>query len=65
MSFHAKSLKKIETLQKRALHVVYDDYNSLSEKILKKSGKFSMEANRLMYLYIKIYENNNVVVQAF
>ena len=40
MFSHANSLKKVEALQKRALRFLYDDYNSPSEEILKKSGKF-------------------------
>ena len=59
MFFHAKSLKKVEALQKRALHFLYDDYNSPSEEILKKSGKFCMELNRLRNLCIEIYKTNN------
>ena len=46
----AKHLKKIETLQKRALRFLYDDGNSPSEEAFKKSGKLSMEVNRLRYL---------------
>ena len=40
--FHAKSLKKVEVLQKRALRFLYDDYNSPLEEILKKPGKVCM-----------------------
>ena len=48
-------------LQERALHFLYDDYNSPSDKIFMKSGKVSMEFNRLRYLRIEIYKsiNNN------
>ena len=49
MFSHAKSLKKVEALQKRALRFLYDDYNSPSEEIPKKSGKVCMEVNRLRY----------------
>ena len=45
MFSRAKSAKKVEALQKRALSFLYDDYNSPSEEILKKSGKVSMEVN--------------------
>ena len=31
------------------------DYNSLSEEILKKPGKFTVDVNRLRYLCIVIY----------
>ena len=48
-------------LQERALHFLYDDYNSPSDKIFMKSGEVSMEFNRLRYLRIEIYKsiNNN------
>ena len=46
MFSHAKSLKKVKALQKRALHFLYDDYNSPLEEILKKSGKSCIEVNR-------------------
>ena len=48
MFSNAKSLKKVETLQKRALHFLYDDYNSPSEEILKISGKVSIEVNMVI-----------------
>ena len=59
MSFHAKSLKKVEALQKRALRYLYDDYNSLLKDIHKKSDKVCMEVNRLRYLCIEIYKTIN------
>ena len=59
MFSHTKSLKKVEALQKRALRFLYDDYNSPSEGILKKSGKFCMELYRLRYLCIEIYKAIN------
>ena len=48
-------------LQERALRFLYDDYNSPLDKIFMKSGKVSMEVNRLRYLRIEIYKsiNNN------
>ena len=54
MFSHAKSLKKAEALQKRALRFLYNDCNSPLEEILKKSGKVCMEVNRLRYLCIEI-----------
>ena len=56
MFSHANSLKKVEALQKRVLRFLYDDYNSPSEEVLKKSGKFCIELNRLRYPCIKIYK---------
>ena len=65
MFSHAKSLKKVEALQKRAPSFLYDDYNSPSEEILKKSGKFCMELKRLRYLCIEIYETINNINPSF
>ena len=65
MFSHAKSLKKVETLQKRALRFPYDDYNFLSEEIIKKSGKFCMELNRLRYLCIEIHKAINNINPSF
>ena len=55
----------VEALQKRALRFLYDDYNSPSEEILKKSGKFCMELNRLRYLCIEIYKTINNINPSF
>ena len=52
MFSHAKSLKKVEALQKRAFRFLYNDYNSPLEEILKKSGKVCMEVSKLRYLCI-------------
>ena len=57
--FNAKSLKKVEILQKRVLHFLYEHYNSPLENIRKKSGKVCMEVNRLRYLCIEIYKTIN------
>ena len=65
MFSHAKSLKKVEALQKRALRFLYDDYNSPLEDILKKSGKVCMEVNRLRYLCIEIYKTINNINPSF
>ena len=65
MFSHAKSLKKVEVLQNRALRFLYDDYNSPSEEILKKSGKFCMELNRLRYRCIEIYKTINNINPSF
>ena len=65
MFSHAKSLKKVEALQKRALRFLYNDYNSSSEEILKKSEKFCMELKRLRYLCIEIYKTINNIIRSF
>ena len=65
MFSQAKSLKKVEALHKMALRFLYDDYNSPSEEILKKSEKVCMDVNRLRYLCIEIYENINNINPSF
>ena len=65
MLSHAKSLKKVEAIQKRALRFLYNDYNSTLEEIPKKSGKVCMEANRLRYLCIEIYKSINNINPSF
>ena len=39
----AKSLNKIESLQKRALRYLYSDYESPYDTLLAKSGKVTMQ----------------------
>ena len=65
MFSHAKFLKKVEALQKRALRFLYNDYNSPSEEILKKSGKVCIKVNRLRYLCIEMYKNINNINPSF
>ena len=56
----AKSLKKIESLQKR---VLYSDYESPYDTLLAKSGKVTMKASRLKSLCVEImYELNKPIV---
>ena len=43
----AKSLHKIESIQKRALRFVYNDQESNYEELLKKAGKKTMNVYRL------------------
>ena len=57
--FSSKVPKESKALQKRAPCFLYGDYNSPSEKILKKGGKVCMEVNRLWYLCIEIYKSIN------
>ena len=61
----AKSLKKVQALQKKTLRFLYNDYNSPLEEILKKSGKVCMEVNRLRYLCIEIYKRINNINPSF
>ena len=55
----AKSLNKVESLQKRALRFLYDNYDSSVESILKLAGKSTMNVNRLRSLSIKISKTLN------
>ena len=52
-----KSLNKIESLQKRALRFLYEDYVSSYEELLQKSGKETMKKYRLRRLCIEIYKS--------
>ena len=65
MFSHAKLLKKVEALQKSAPRFLYDKYNSPSGEILKKSGKASIEVNKLRYLCIEIYKSINNINPSF
>ena len=53
----AKSLNKIEYLQKRALRFLYDNYDSSYESILKLAGKSTMNVARLRRLCIETLNN--------
>ena len=46
----AKSLNKIESLQKRALRFLYNDYSISYEDLLEKAGKVKMSVDRLRKL---------------
>ena len=52
----AKSLNKVESLQKRALRFLYEDYVSSYEELLQKAGKETMKVNRLRSLCIEIHK---------
>ena len=52
---NAKSLSKIEILQKRALRFLYDDYSISYEDL----GKVKMSVNRLRNLCVEIYKTIN------
>ena len=55
----AKSLNKIESLQKRALRFLYENYVSSYGELLQKAGKETMKVNRLRSLCIEIYKSIN------
>ena len=52
----ASSLKKIENLQKGALKFFYNDYEISYEELLLKSGRATVNVNRLRILCIEIYK---------
>ena len=55
----AKSLNKIESLQKRALRFLYNDYSISYEGLLETSGKVKMSVNTLRNLCVEIYKTIN------
>ena len=55
----AKPLNKVESLKKRALCFLYEDYVSWYEEISQKAGKETMKINRLRSLCIEIYKSIN------
>ena len=57
----AKSLNKVESLEKRALRVRYEDYVSSHEELLQKAGKETMKVNRLRSLCTEIYKLINKI----
>ena len=61
----AKSLNKIESLQKRALRYLYSDYESSCDTLLAKSGKVTMKASRLRSLCVEIYKSINSINSSF
>ena len=52
-------LNKIQSLQKRALCFLYDNYSSSYESILKLTGKSTMNVTRLRGLCIKMFKTLN------
>ena len=55
----AKSLNKVESLQKKALRFLYEYYVSPYEELLQKAAKETMKVNRLKSLCIEIYKSIN------
>ena len=52
----AKPLNKVESLQKRALRFLYEDYVLSYEELLEKAEKETMKVNRLRSLCVEIYK---------
>ena len=61
----AKSLNKVESLQKRALRFLYDNYDSSYESLLKFAGKSTMNGTRLRSLCIEIFKTLNNINPVF
>ena len=61
----AKSLDKIESLQKRALRYLYSDYESSYNTLLAKSGKVTVKVSRLRSLCVEIYKRINSINPSF
>ena len=59
MFSHKKSLDKIESLHKRALRFLLNDYENSYEELLEKSGKCNMRLRRIRFLCIDIYKSIN------
>ena len=59
MFSHKKSLNKIESLHKRALRFLLNDYENSYEELLEKSGKCNMSLQRIRFLCIEIYKSIN------
>ena len=59
MLSHKKSLDKIESLHKRALRFLLNDYVSSYEQLLEKSGTCNMNILLLRCLCIEIYKTLN------
>ena len=49
-----KSLRKIEQIQKRALRIFYNDFDSDYKNLLDKSGKCAMEVKHLRTLGLEV-----------
>ena len=61
----AKSLSKIENLQKRALRFLYNNYDSPYEELLEKAGRSPMNVYRLRALCTEIYKTINNINPSF
>ena len=54
-----RSTNKIESIQKRALQLLYNDYTSTYGSLLAKANKPSMEIKRDRTLPLEIFEKLN------
>ena len=65
MLSHKKSLDKIESLHKRALRFLLNDYVSSYKQLLEKAGKCNMKIRRLTFLCIEIHKTLNDLNPSF
>ena len=55
--FHSKTMNnKINHIYERALRLVYFDYNSKFDELLKKDGSFSIHDRNIQTLAIEVYK---------
>ena len=59
MFSHKKSLDKTESLHKRALRFLLNDYENSYEELLEKSGKCNMSLQGIRFLRIEVYKSIN------
>ena len=55
----AKSLNKVESLQKRVLRFLCNNYSISYEGLLEKAGNFKMSVYKLRILCVEIYKTIN------
>ena len=60
-----KSLQKIEKIQLRCLKIIYNDYSSDYQTLLKLGQKLSMEIKRLRSLTLEIFKTINDLNASF
>ena len=58
----AKSLNKVENLQKRAVRFLHNDYSSSYEELLKKSGKSTVNVSNYRSLYLKFSKLSMILI---
>ena len=54
-------IKKIESIHKRALRLLYNDYASIYDSLLAKANKPSMELKRYPTLALEVFKTPNVL----
>ena len=62
---NARSLNKIENLQKRALRFLCNNYQLTYEELLDKANSSTMNVKRLRFLCVEIYKTINNLNPSF